>query len=143
MQSYLDGFLLISIFFIVIGLRALLRRDWIVAIIGALLFTIINTDALNSTKVLVEVGIYLVVYGLIIFSLLRFGLVVTISMVFFLGIANSITLGSDWSTWAAPYGIATMSVLLGLALLAFRKSLGNRDLIGGEERSTALRQVRA
>ncbi len=35
----------ISVFFIVIGLRALFRKDWIVAIVGALLFTMIDTDA--------------------------------------------------------------------------------------------------
>jgi hypothetical protein len=42
-----------------------------------------------------------------------------------------ITLGGDWKTWYAPAGLATVTMLPGIALFGFSRSLGTRELIGG------------
>jgi hypothetical protein len=33
--------------------------------------------------------------------------------------------GASWNAWYAPYGLATMALLLAIGLFAFRRSLGN------------------
>ena len=52
--------------------------------------------------------------------------------VFFIDATNQITLGADWKTWYAPSGLATMLLLLGIAMFAFWRSLGSRELFGGD-----------
>jgi hypothetical protein len=51
---------------------------------------------------------------------------------FFLNSSNAVTLGADWKAWYAPYGFAMLLVLLGIAVFAFWRSLGSRELIGGD-----------
>jgi hypothetical protein len=44
-----------------------------------------------------------------------------------------LTLSFERSSWLAPAGAATMTLLVGIAALAFWRSLGSRELIGVEE----------
>ena len=46
---------------------------------------------------------------------------------------SAIWLGADWKAWYAPAGIATILLMLTIALIAFWRSLGSRELLGGEE----------
>ncbi|HMC60036.1 MAG TPA: hypothetical protein VKJ01_12655, partial [Candidatus Solibacter sp.] len=78
------------------------------------------------------VAIYFGLFTALMFCLLRFGLVATMACVFFIDSCNYITLGANWRTWYAPYGIATLCLLLGIAVFAFWRSLGERELLGGE-----------
>ena len=48
--------------------------------------------------------------------------------VYFIDAFNMISLGTDWKTWYAPSGIATCLLLLGIAIFAFRRSLGSHEL---------------
>jgi hypothetical protein len=45
-------------------------------------------------------------------------------------------LGVDWNTWYAPAGLASLLLLVGIAVIAFRQSLGARDLLEGEDGAT-------
>lgn len=72
-------------------------------------------------------------FGILIFFLLRSGLVTTMSAIFFIDGTNAITLGTDWKTWYAPAGLATLLFLLCIVLFAFWRSLGSRELLGGPE----------
>jgi len=80
---------------------------------------------------------YLVIYSTIIWFMLRFGLVVIVSMIFFLNSLGNMELGVDWQTWYAPAGLASAGVLLALAMFAFWCSLGSRSLVGGDESQIA------
>ena len=51
-------------------------------------------------------------------------------MIFFLNTFNAVMLGTDWTTWFAPAGLATALLLLGIATFAFWQSLGGRELLG-------------
>ena len=68
--------------------------------------------------------------GVLIFLLLRFGLVASITTVFIVNSFNSITLGASLKTWYTPAGLASLCLLLGIAVYAFWRSLGGRELIG-------------
>jgi len=67
-------------------------------------------------------------YAVLMFVLLRVGLVTTISAMFFLNATNRICLGSDWKAWWAPQGFATIVLLVALASYALWRSIGTRDL---------------
>lgn len=59
--------------------------------------------------------------------LLRYGLVTIIVAVFFIDSMDSLGLGSDWKTWYAPAGLATLSLLAGIAVYGFWRSLGSGE----------------
>jgi serine/threonine-protein kinase len=119
----------LTIFFAIFCLRTLLRRDWAAAIVGGVLFSVIQGDLVNSLNWQAELAVYLVVITALVFALLRFGLLVSITAIFAFNTLNGITLGSDWSAWYAPTGFATIVVLLGISALAFRSALGGRELV--------------
>ncbi len=76
------------------------------------------------------VAVFFVVYAIIFFVMLRFGLVAFISAVFFINSFNALILGLDWKAWYASYGLATLLLLLTITLVAFWRSLGSRGLLG-------------
>jgi hypothetical protein len=48
-------------------------------------------------------------------------------------VAPDSLLGSrDWNTWYAPGGIASLTMLIAIAVWAFGRSLGSRELLGDD-----------
>jgi hypothetical protein len=128
--SVIDESLLVGLagFFVVFWMRQLFKKDWLAAVAAAVLFTMINTDIVNQKSwhgVLILSLVYVVLYGALMFVLLRVGLVATIAAVFFLNGVNHICLGSDWKAWYASAGLATIFVLVAVAVFAFWRSLGS------------------
>jgi len=116
------------VFFSICGLRLLVRKDVAAAILAALLLLFANGGVFTSSNWQVSAAIYIGMYSVLVFVLLRLGLVATIAAAFFIDGVNLITLGWDWKTWYAPAGLATFSLLLGIAIFAFWRSLGSREL---------------
>src|SRR5262249_25510974 len=103
---------------------ALVRNALLASLAAAILFTFTEGGVFNSPNWQVRAFIYLIVYGIIAFALLRFGLVATISIIFFVNGIGSLNLGLDWKTWYAPSGLATLTLLMTIVTLAFWRSLG-------------------
>src|ERR1019366_5973625 len=123
------------IFLAIFGLRQFLRYDALAAVAAALLFTMDQGDVIYAENWALMTLLYVVIYSALAFVLLRYGLVATIATVFFGDGGNSILLGWDWNTWYAPYGIASLLLLIGIVVWAFWRSLGGRELIGDEAES--------
>ncbi|HLK62809.1 MAG TPA: serine/threonine-protein kinase [Bryobacteraceae bacterium] len=121
------------VFLGIFGLRVLVRKDWLAALIAAALFTMQEGEVVNSPDWIPAAVIYVVLFSVLIFALLRFGLVATVAAVYFINSFGAITVGGEWKSWFAPAGLATMLLLLGIAMFAFWRSLGSRELIGNEE----------
>jgi len=125
-------------FFAICGLRAWLKSDLLAAVAASILFTFREGEVANAVypysaaHVLFTVVTYCAVYAALIFVLLRLGLVAMISAVFFINGLSALALGADWNAWWAPSGIATLALLLTLALAAFARSLGSQGLFGAE-----------
>jgi hypothetical protein len=115
-------------FFVIFALRRLVRNHVAAAFIAAILFTLTEGEVGRSSEWAV-VAIYIVLFAIIIFVLLRLGLVATIATVYFLNSFTAVTVGSNWKTWYAPAGIATLTLLVAIALFAFWRSLGDRELV--------------
>jgi hypothetical protein len=115
-------------FMTIFGMRQLLRKEPLAALAAAAIFTFAQSDVQGPEWWLVAM-IYLVAMSALIYVLLRVGLVATISAIFFINACNTMVLGSDWSAWYIPASIATFLLLAGIAIFAFWRSLGGRDLI--------------
>jgi hypothetical protein len=124
------------VFAVICLLRRLVRYDILAALITAVLFTLTETEVTRSPDWGVMAALFIAVYGVLALVLMRIGLVATISAIFFINCFSAIWLGADWKAWYAPAGIATILLMLAIALFAFWKSLGSGDLLGGEETST-------
>jgi hypothetical protein len=123
-------------FFGVFALRMLLRKDLLAAIAAAILFMLMEGGLVYSPDWQIKAFIYAVVYAVIFFILLRCGLIASIVAISYINGCGAIMLGADWKAWYAPYGLASILLLLSIAGVAFWKSLGARGLIGNEATET-------
>jgi len=123
----------LTIFLAIFGLRHWLKRDLLAALAVSVLYTMSESEVTNSADWLLMGAVFVVLYMILIYLLLRLGLVAIISTVFFISGFNDITLGTDCTTWYAPFGLATVFLLLGLAVFGLWRSLGTRDLLGNAE----------
>lgn len=122
----------LSVFLVIFGLRMLLRKDLLAAIATSLLFTFVFSGALNSSQWQLRAAIYIGLYAVLMFVLLRCGLVATLATMFFINDFNTLHLGTDWTTWYAPSGFASVLLLAGIALFAFWRSLGSQELLSSD-----------
>ena len=123
-------------FLVICGLRALLRNVLLASVAASVLFTFTEGSVVNSPNWQLRAAIYLVAYSIVVFVLLRFGLVATISVIFFVNGMGALNLGLDWKTWYAPSGLASLLLLLAILMAAFWRSLGSRGLLGLEAAET-------
>ena len=123
----------LTIFLAISGLRMLLRHSIPAALVAALFFTMSESEVAASANWVMLTGVFVVVYAILIFLLLRCGLVAAIATVFFANCYNALILGTDWKAWYAPSGFATLLLMAGIASFAFWRSLGARELLGSEE----------
>jgi hypothetical protein len=114
----------IVLFFVIFGLRWLLRKDWAAAIAGGIIVTLTQGDLVSASNWVLTFGVLLILLIGLIFALLRFGLLVTVAAVFALNTVNAVSIGTDWNAWWVPTGVATAAVLLALTAVAFRNSYG-------------------
>lgn len=124
------------VFAVICGIRRLVRMDLLAALATALIFTFaFEGDVYNHSGIdlLITIGLFLSVYTVVAYVLMRLGLVATIALIFFVNSFSGLWLGTDWTTWYAPAGVATLTLLLGIALFAFWRSLGGRELLGSGE----------
>ena len=101
-------------------LRAVLKKDWLVAPIGALLFALSQHQVATSASWWVAEYLgFVAAYSALAFVLLRMGLVTTISCLVFADLLGDVMLGTDFTAWYAGSGIATVALILIVGLLAF------------------------
>jgi predicted Ser/Thr protein kinase len=116
------------VFFSICGLRLMVKKDVPAAVLAALLLVLASGNVFTSPNWKLQALISIGIYSVLIFVLLRLGLVATMAAVFFIDSFNLISLGADWKTWYAPFGLATCLFLLGISIFAFWRSLGSHEL---------------
>src|SRR5262249_32305716 len=121
------------VFFVIFALRRVFRYEILAALFTAIMFTFLEGGFPPSDDWRIAGGLHITLYGILIFILLRIGLVALISAIYFLNGFNGILSGTDWKAWYTPSSLATLTLMFSLALFAFWRSLGNRELITGEE----------
>ena len=117
------------VFFTIFGFRALWKNDYAAAFSTAVLFAFIANDGLwNHSNPLTEGLLLLAIFAVLALILIRMGMVSSVATIFFINTPNRINLGPGLSGWYTPYGIATLALLMAIAVGAFWQSIGARTL---------------
>ncbi|HYL76425.1 MAG TPA: protein kinase [Bryobacteraceae bacterium] len=117
----------LGIFFIFFLLRTLLRREWLAAATFVVALTAIAT-MLSQGSIYVSLPIRVAQYGLMIFVLLRFGLLPFVVGQGILNILLFFPITTDFSAWYAGSTIFGLAFIVVLAAWAFHTALGGRAL---------------
>jgi serine/threonine-protein kinase len=119
------------VFLTIFGMRQLLRNEWLASAAAAMVFTLLQDEVSGPEWWLIGL-LYGLAIAALIFVLLRLGLVATIAAVFYVRGFDGMALGADWRAWYVPASVATLLLLVGIAIFAFWRSLGGRELLEGD-----------
>jgi hypothetical protein len=114
--------------FVLFLLRALLRKGWAAAAASVLFFTVFAVSGQSSP---VDLVIRLVVNGLGVFLLIRFGLLALMAAYEFSDFLGSFPLTTEMSSWYAGISLAGILLMAAMAFYGFYTSLGRRPVFGG------------
>ena len=128
MQRVEDGLLGSFLFFLLFFLlRVILRKEWLAAI-AFVLFFVLMRGSLSATYPQVEVPTIVIVYGVIVFMLVRCGLLAMVTTIFICDLAPNLAFTTNLSAWYGTGSLVLVILTAGLAIYAFRKSLGGRRI---------------
>jgi len=113
-------------FFLLFGLKVLLRKEWIAGIALVAIFAL--PRGLSSTYMAVEIPAQILVYAIAVVIVLRFGFVPLACAVFTVNLADNIPLSADFSAWYMPTSILALLSVVALAGWGFYHSLGGEPL---------------
>jgi len=113
-------------FLILLGLKALLRKEWIAAIVFVALFAV--PRGLSSTYMKVELPAQILVYAIAVLIVLRFGLVPLACAIFTIDMMANVPFSADLSAWYMPTSILALLSVVVLAGWGFYHSLGGEPL---------------
>jgi serine/threonine-protein kinase len=110
-------------FVLIFILRVVLRRDWLAAGVFVLMYVALN--ALTATASPALAALFSAVEtALLVFTMLRFGLVALIASFFVYVLLLMFPITADFSVWYAGASLFALLSVAAMAALAFRSSLG-------------------
>ena len=112
----------IAIFFLLSGLRALVRREWIAAVVAAVLLTLQEGSIRHSTHLAIDLPLFIFVYAVFMFILLRMGLVPAIIAIFVINTFGNAPFGSEFSAWYNWIAVLQSILIALIALYGFWRS---------------------
>ncbi len=118
-------------FFALFGLKVLFKRDWVVVLAGSLILPVQENSLASSKQLWIDFPMYVLVYAAIFYALMRFGLLSGMFCLFFANSLGRSASNNDFTVWYMPNTVATMILLIGIAVFAFWRSLGDQKLVGG------------
>ncbi|MGD0363711.1 MAG: protein kinase [Bryobacteraceae bacterium] len=119
-------------FVLIFILRVALRRDWLAA--GAFVLIYVMLNWLSTPALPVLSALFTAVQtGLLVFAMLRFGLVALIASSFVYELMLMFPLTTDFSAWYAGASLFALLSVAAMAAFAFHTSLGGRPLFGEAE----------
>jgi serine/threonine-protein kinase len=122
--------------FAIFCFRAVCRKDWIASVAAAVFFTLEESDVWQGNMLLLNFLFFLGIFSLLVFVLLRLGLVSTMAALFFVNLLLRIP-GAQGLT--QPYESAVVTypaLLLAIVIWAFWRTSGQQLMtITPEERS--------
>jgi serine/threonine-protein kinase len=120
----LDASLLFFLLFFL--LRALLRKEWLAGAGFVVLFLI--PRAFSTDYPQVELPAIAIVYAAIVFMLVRSGLLALVVAIFVTDLVGELVFTTNFSAWYGAGSLLFVVVVAGLAIFAFRKSLGGHRI---------------
>ncbi|MFY9744477.1 MAG: serine/threonine-protein kinase [Candidatus Sulfotelmatobacter sp.] len=116
----------LQFFFLLLGLKVVLRKDWLAAIAFVAIFAL--PQGLSSSYVAVELPAEILVYAVAVLIVYRFGLVPLVCAIFTINMLANVPFSSDLSAWYMPISILALLSIVALASWGFYHSLGGQPL---------------
>ena len=117
-------------FFVLVFLRVLLRNAWVSAALFVLIFAI--PKILASEHRLIDGPVWIIIYLIAAFAIVRFGLIVLAIAAFTADVLLNVPLTLDSSDWYAPVSILMLLSFVGLALWGFFNALAGQKILKEE-----------
>jgi hypothetical protein len=116
------------IYFVLCGLRAVVRLDWLAALVGAVLLSLQEGSVRASANLYLDVPIFVAIFGIFAFMLLRMGLVAAITALFVINLTSSIPFGAEIRSWTTPTAVFLMLVVVSVPLYGYWRSQAPGDI---------------
>ncbi|HYO83749.1 MAG TPA: serine/threonine-protein kinase [Bryobacteraceae bacterium] len=110
------------IFFVLSGVRALVRYDWLAALIASLILAAQERGLQNSSNIWLDAPVYVLIFAALAFLLLRLGLVSAIACILFINTSSRLPVPADFGSWHTGYLVAQIVYLIAIAFYAFVRS---------------------
>ncbi len=120
----------LGILFLIFLGRTLLRKQWLTAVI--VVVSLAAMYAPNEPNGWIAWPINLLFFGLMVFTLMQFGLLAVAVAIFVAIFLAQFPLGTDFSVWYAADVAFVLMVVIGLAVYGFRTALAGQRLLSGE-----------
>jgi hypothetical protein len=116
----------LQFFFLLLGLKVVLRKDWLAAIAFVAIFAL--PRGFSSSYVPIELPMLILVYAIAVLIVFRFGLAPLAVAIFTVDMVSSVPFSADLSTWYMPTSILALLSVVALAGWGFYHSLGGEPL---------------
>jgi serine/threonine protein kinase len=116
----------LQFFFLLLGLKVLLRKDWLAAIAFVAIFAL--PRGFTSSYPTVEVPTQILVYAIAVLIVYRFGLVPLACAIFTINMLANVPFTADLSAWYMPTSTLALLSVVALAGWGFYQSLGGEAL---------------
>jgi hypothetical protein len=116
----------LQFFFLLLGLKVVLRKDWLAAIAFVALFAL--PRGLTSSYTAVELPTEVVVYAIAVLIVLRFGLIPLSVAIFTINMLANVPFTADFSAWYMPASVLALLSVVAIAAWGFYHSLGGEPL---------------
>jgi len=124
-DGVLGSFLFFLLFFV---LRAILRKEWLAGGAFVLLFIGLRLFSSNNNYPAVDIPAMIIVYSVIVVMLLRCGLLALVVAIFVTDLGAEMVFTTNFSAWYGNGSLLLILLVSGLAIFAFRKSLGGHRI---------------
>jgi hypothetical protein len=121
----------LQFFFLLLGLKVVLRKDWLAAIAFVALFAL--PKSLTSTYIAVELPTQILVYAIAVLIVFRFGLIPLAFAIFTINMLANLPYTADFSAWYMPTSVLALFSVVAIAGWGFYHSLGGEPLWTVEE----------
>jgi serine/threonine protein kinase len=113
-------------FFLLLGLKALLRKEWLAALVFVAIFAV--PRGLSSSYVPVELPTQILVYAIAVLIVVRFGLVPLAVAIFTIDMLANVPFSADFSSWYMTPSVLALASVVAIAGWGFYHSLGGQPL---------------
>jgi serine/threonine-protein kinase len=116
----------LEFFFLLLGLKVVLRKDWLVTI--AFMGIFVTLQSASSTDLALDIPAFIVIYAIALLIVYRFGLLPLACAMFTINMLANVPMSSDLSAWYMPASILALLSVVALAGWGFYHSLGGERL---------------
>jgi hypothetical protein len=116
----------LQFFFLLLGLKFVLRKDWLAAIAFVAIFSLVH--GLSSSYVSVDLPTWILVYAIAVLIVYRFGLIPLACAIFTIDMLANVPFTVDFSAWYMSTFVLTLLSVIALAFWGFYQSLGGEPV---------------